>query len=1187
MLTIPAQGPTPLGCYGMGTRETDAASEDGDADDGSQLEFDGLTEFLRMPVEVSAGDLAPGTRLGDVTIIRLIAEGGMGRVYEGLQGMPCRSVAVKVIRPGVVSPSAMKRFRFEAHILGRLTHPGVARIYTVGMQRLSGALVPFFVMEFVEDARTITAYATQRGLSTRDRVSLFRDACQAVAYGHHRGVIHRDLKPGNMLVDAAGNPKIIDFGIARSTDGDVPLTTLHTDVGKVVGTLQYMSPEQFDGTTHDLDVRADVYSLGIVLFELLTERSPYDLTSRPVHEVARLVMETEPLSLSSANPRLRGDLNTIVGKCLEKNRDLRYSNAAELEADLGRYLRGEPIAASPPTLFDSIIRLARRHRMMAGAAASVLLAGLLSLVSISMFLIRSESMRRQAEAAREEAIAHARVASQEREAARREGLRADVEANHAKQRLYVANMRSLRASIAAKSLRMARQLYAENTVLAGRPLPLEMHCLGSMCDDSLAARDLQTGPVERIEYSPDGRMLMALLSQSSPSAQSLPDTTSVVRHLHERTEGTRARARLRFLFYSVGDHCRLDPALTGVADAEKVWIDRMRQSIGIGSLDAVTGTALADSPDARRRAILMADGRIGIVETATGDLVAALQAERLLLRRVLLNRGGSCLATQHADDSLSLWSGDDGRLLTRCGEKAAALSFDFSPDGSRFAAVLRSSDVQQRLMVYEAADGALLSEVRTDRPGGTRSVVPLDFSPNGRHVVTTAGMSEVLVHAIGDAASDAILRGHHATVEAVAFSHDGRQIASGAANGHIHLWDAASLSLERVLMGHDGAIRTLSFCPSGETLASGSQDGTMRIWSCGPAQSLSELPAVRGMTAAAFRPDGRQLAVAGVGTGSVELWDPRTLERICTLACPQGPVEQITFSPDGTLVTAASADTVLVWRTDSGDLVSTLAGHPSGAVAAAFSPDGMRLLTTAGDMTAMIWDPRSGKRLMAAPAYRSFTNINTHGAVFGLHGDRVAHDGAQLLDAVSGITTVKLPKRGRVSCLASSPDGRVLASGRPIGTVYLDDFSDGKPLARIVAHGESVRAMAFSPDGVRIATSSVDATVRLWDTRNGAPVQRFVGHEGAVETLAFSPDGRRLITSAKDGTVRIWDADGGHELCLLPGQREHPRAIAVSPDGTRLVTASDGGPIRIWGLTNAAVMLARQSAATPTLTSLP
>jgi hypothetical protein len=348
---------------------------------------------------------------------------------------------------------------------------------------------------------------------------------------------------------------------------------------------------------------------------------------------------------------------------------------------------------------------------------------------------------------------------------------------------------------------------------------------------------------------------------------------------------------------------------------------------------------------------------------------------------------------------------------------------------------------------------------------------------------------------------------------------------------------------------------------------------------------LSVLPGLRGITAIAYRPDGLHMAVAGEGGGSVEVWNPQTVTRVGELFAGEGPVAQIAYSPDGALVATASGDAVRVWRTDTGDVVSTLERHPRGVMAVMFSPDGGRLLTTAGDMTAQVWDPRTGQRLMRAPAYRSFTNVNAGGAVFGLDGTRVAHDGAHVLDALSGTIMATLPKRGRVRCLAASPDGRILASGMPIGAVYLDAFSDGSSLGRIVAHSDSVQAIAFSPDGTRLATGSKNAAVRLWDVRSGAPIQQFVGHEGSVATILFSPDGGRIITAAADGTVRIWDADAEQELCVLPGQRERPHAIALSPDGTRLVTAAAGGPVRIWGLSNAAVVRARQ-AATPSPRSL-
>jgi len=1155
--------------------------------DASGLGFQGLTAFLPTPVEVRSVDLGPGTTLGDVTIIRLVAEGGMGRVYEGLQGMPCRSVAVKVIRPGVLSPEAARRFEHEAHILGRLTHAGIARIYAVGMQQLPDAVVPYFVMEFVEDAKTITAYATQHRLSVQERVSLFRDACKAVAHGHHKGVIHRDLKPGNILVDTAGHPKVIDYGIARSTQGDTTLPTLHTNAGTLAGTLQYMSPEQFEGMTHALDVRTDVYSLGVVLFELLAERSPYDLAGRAVYEVARVVTEEDPRPLSETNPRLRGDLDTIVSKCLEKDREERYSDAAELEADLGRYLRGEPIVASPPRLFGSIVRFARRHRLVAAAAAVTALAAVVALVGISAFAIRSERSRAQAEAARQEALRHAGIAAQEREAARRESSRADVEAGRARQRLYVANTRSLQASLVTRNLRMARQLYAENVTIAGHSLPIELHCLGAQCDEAIAVLELNSGPVERVEFGPDGRTMMAMSSEPIPASRDSAAEVSVVENLRQRTEGARARGRQRFAFFTVDDGCPIGPALPDDKTASEAWAVRVKQAIGVGSLDVDTGKALAESPDGRRRAMHLSDGRLCVTETATGEVLAAMDMPRTLLTRVALDRQGSRVAAQHADGGLTLWDTASGGLVTRCSDKGSTvLTFRFSPDGSRLALLLGSEHMSQRLAVHDAHDGTLLSAVDVDRSENGRSFdTTLAFSPDGSRVVTTWGDAELLVHVVGSIDAGAILRGHDAAIGAVAYSPDGAQIASAAANGHIRLWNASSLATERELMGHDGDIRTLAFCPNGETIASGGADGTVRIWSRTATAPLSVLPGLRGITAIAYRPDGLHMAVAGEGGGSVEVWNPQTVTRVGELFAGEGPVAQIAYSPDGALVATASGDAARVWRTDTGDIVSTLERHPRGVMAVMFSPDGGRLLTTAGDMTARVWDPRTGQRLMRAPAYRSFTNVNAGGAVFGLDGTRVAHDGAHVLDALSGTIMATLPKRGRVRCLAASPDGRILASGMPIGAVYLDAFSDGSSLGRIVAHSDSVQAIAFSPDGTRLATGSKNAAVRLWDVRSGTPIQQFVGHEGSVETILFSPDGGRIITAAADGTVRIWDADAEQELCVLPGQRERPHAIAMSPDGTRLVTAAAGGPVRIWGLSNAAVVRARQ-AATPSPRSL-
>ena len=1165
--------------------DADASTPDGQSIGDSGLSLSGLTEFMGRRAASGGDTLGPGSRLGDVTIVRLIDEGGMGRVYEGLQGMPCRAVAVKVIRPGVLSPAAAKRFQHEAQILGRLTHPGICRIYSAGMERLPGGEVPYFVLEFIEDALTIIGYATQRSLSIRDRVTLFCDACQAVAHGHQKGVIHRDLKPGNILVDSAGRPKIIDFGVARSTDGDVALTTMHTDIGQLVGTLSYMAPEQFDGVADDLDVRADVYALGVVLYELLAGSLPYDIAKRPVYEVARVVKEVEPRSLSIVNTSLRGDLNTIVAKCLEKDCGRRYSSAAELAADLGRYLRGEPISASPPRLLDSVARLARRHRLAALATMGVVASLVLAIFGISVFALRAERQRKVAVTAQEAAVREAREAAAQRDAADREKVRADSAADLARQRLYVANLRSLQSSLDAKNLRMAMPLFEENAAIQGRPLPIEMRCIAARLDDAVAVLDPKTGPIWRITYSPD----TAFLAVTAASTQKRPVLRQFGAHL--------SATMIEPIFFAAGrDGCH--DRVTG-AEAEGAglgwgpWWSRGNGLYRTGAGRPVAGRSrktihsLAVSPDGRRLAMHTPNGGVCIVDRATGEDEALLDGLRGRLEAADFNATGTRLVTLKDDRTAMLWDAESGRLIARCGgADRPCEDFALSPDGSRLAALSRMSAELREVFVYDTVDGRLCCTVSiTPRQEWGEAIVL--FTPDGDRLITSCNSNELLVWNVADGGLLARLPGHDATVIAAAISPDGRLIASGAVNGHICVWNADTYSCEQTLMGHTAAVSSLVFRDD-ETLASGSLDGTVRFWSSTAEEPLAVLPDIRGMTAAVFRPDGRQLAVAPREQGGVQIWDPRTVQRIHTLIDTGDTARQIAYSPDGSLVAAAFQSPrqdgdVRVWQADSGKLLWTLGGHTEGAVAVVFSSDGNRLLTTSGNGMVMVWDMHTGRRQMARHSgFRAV--IAKTVAAFGLGGRRVVCSTPDLLDSDTGSVVTTLLHQGQVTCLATSPDDRRLATGVATGTVYLTDFATGNRLASFSSLNNSfVRAIAFSGDGGQLLTGMQDGTVRLWDARRVGQIRdeikSFVGHEGAVESVNFTPDGLRIVTAATDGTVRIWDAVRGNELLALPGQRDYPKAQALSPDGTLLVTALDDGGPRIWGLSNADIVTARQSLA--------
>lgn len=334
----------------------------------------------------------PIARIGRYRLIRSIGEGGMGAVYEAEQPQPRRNVALKLIRPGWVSRDLLKRFRRETHVLGQLDHPGIAQIYeadTAEAEDEEGRSLgtqPYFAMELVR-GRTLREYLDQQKPDVTARLELMVGIAEAVHHAHQKGIVHRDLKPGNVMVTDDGRSKILDFGVARLTEGNGQLSTLQTRSGELIGTLAYMSPEQIAGDPHAVDTRADVYALGVILYEMLSERLPLDVTRCSLPEATRMIRDAEPPRLGSINTRFRGDIDTIVCKALEKDVDRRYDSTAAFAADIRRTLRDEPIAARPPSTTYQFRKFARRNRALVSGVAATFLALVIGLIGTIYFAV--------------------------------------------------------------------------------------------------------------------------------------------------------------------------------------------------------------------------------------------------------------------------------------------------------------------------------------------------------------------------------------------------------------------------------------------------------------------------------------------------------------------------------------------------------------------------------------------------------------------------------------------------------------------------------------------------------------------------------------------------------------------------------------------------------------------------------
>lgn len=1042
--------------------------------------------------------IPPGTDLGEITIGRFLGAGGMGCVYEARQHRPERRVAVKLMREGAVTPAQFKRFHYEAELLGRLEHPGIATVHFVGRAQIGPLGVPFIVMELVDDARPVTQFCSEQEQGVHGRLRMMRQVAAAIAYAHRKGVIHRDLKPGNILVDPTGLPKVIDFGVARSMADDAPARTMLTEAGHVMGTLHYMSPEQLSGRSIDVDARSDVHALGLVLFELLVGRLPYDVRGRSPLDAARIVAETEPSIVKAVMSALRADRNisrddarsvaAIVAKCLEKRPEDRYPTAADVEAEIGRWLEGESVLARPPGLCRAVLRLARRHRLAAAAAALVLTTLVVSLGVISRFAMRSE---------RAAAMAQAQL------------YRATV--------LLAANARDRGA--VGEAVRLTDS--ARGLAATDRPA-LELNCLAASLDESVANVPCHGGLVRAVAWSPSGAEVAAATDHGTiclwpvATAAGMAAAAPTVFVGHEKPVWAVA--------WSPNGRLLASAAEDGTA---RIWhhatqAERQRLEGHAGTVYSV-----AFSPDGTRLATAGRDGtaRIWNVETSVEERV--LDAHAGTVYGVCFSPDGRLLATACKDGGVRLWDVASGGLAGRLsGHDARAFSVTFSPNGELVAAA--------------AEDGAVrIWEVEARRE---RAVLPHPYKANaavfvadGEQLVTVADDCLVRWWDVGRATPLASRRGHHGAVWSIGMSADGAWLATGSADATVRLWSASDASDPIVECG--GKVSCIAMMPDGAGCVVGTERGAAVVSL--PALQLEPRWLLDGLPVNDLHVMGtshKLIAACEDGMvviGDIPSRDTSGSDPPCQrLTLHARRVRSVEVDAGGEQLATASEDgTAKIWdlRSVGGEPAPRqVFKHGRRVLCARFLPDGAAVVTGCEDRIARRWDVASGRITREYAGHAGPINWLAVSGDGRLLATASSDTTVRLWDAASGasMATLRGPARQVRKVVFTPDEKRVVAVGDD-GVAHVWDVASGEAVSVLRGHVEEARAVAILPDGTAALTGGWDGTVRAWGLSAAAVARGRYERAKTWPSVSWSTPALRLspcISLGQSSTSTIFSA---------------------------------------------------------------
>jgi WD40 repeat protein/tRNA A-37 threonylcarbamoyl transferase component Bud32 len=1124
-------------------------------------------------------------------ILGELGRGGMAVVYRARQLGLNRPVALKLmLRADTI---ARARFLAEAEAAAAVRHPHVVQVFDFGEH----AGTPFLAMEYLDGGTLADRLGDGKSVAPYDAAALVSKVATGVAAAHELGIVHRDLKPSNVLLDAAGEPRVADFGLAKRVAGS-DLT--HTQA--IMGTPAYMAPEQARGAKF-AGPPADVWALGVILYQCLTGRRPF--AGDDVQAILNAVLNTEPVQLRKLVPGVPRDLDTIVSKCLTKESDGRYPTAKELADDLGRFGRGESIAARPAGPAERAVRWVRRKPTAAALYAT--LAAVLVLAGITagaLWLWReaedsrawsdrargelatekwlAESARREAEAslAREQQLKAAEAAARkDAEDARDAARRAEGEARHAEKDATDAREAAARVEY-GRTLDLVGQHVRDGNLLRAREL---LHATRADLRgwewgylDRSTQRELMTiqttGWHSEIQFRPDGR----LFSTHQTAHYSAPPPN--------------------VFWEGAGEE---DPLSDSVRD-EVVWDADSGTRVRTRSAVYSPHTPFSRSADLRRVATARRDNNVLTVrvyetEADSEPVIFPRPGQRPILggaQAVTLSPDGRQVAIA-TRATVRIWDVESGKELADPaafpGESWLAA---FGPDGWRV--VVNRDKV---LRVHDLT-GKVLAEVPL--PANTpRTITRMHLSPDGKRVVLVSGIHSVPFIVLDLTTGKEVLNAMRIPqvpwrqVNRVVFSPDGRRmslaLAAGPGGGGAWVWDAESGRPPVLLAGSYPTVGPVAFSPNGLRVAGGSVGGQVYLWAADTGALLLTLPGHRGsVTAAAFSPDERRLVTTGADH-TIRVWDVGPWEPVTMFKAP--PIA-FGHSPDGWRVAMRQGSAVTIQNLRSGKTTSILTGTFYNGV---FSPDG-RLLATTDTMSVQIWNTDTGELVRTLGEGEGlywmpvFSPDGNHVAATDPHGlARVrvweVQTGRHVTDLVGrpepkDRSAVQGPPPTRVTVsqrIEFTPNGRRLLLFTQTGELVVWDARTWERVGEFRIGtipglnpnpygdpGAPGSGLAISPDGKLVLAPPDPSAPRPADSLRGLG-PAVTGNPDAVVarwpddckyTPVFSPDSRRLAGIGPDDTVRIWDVSTGMLLLRLLGRLQ---IVMFSPDGQELLEANSNG----------------------------